>query len=184
MTFLKETQYMMERHDLSPFDIVFIGSVDTGHSMTWEEFEVLSDETYDTGYGAQKVASDLVIVFKDNSWLERLEYDGSEWWGFRKCPVVPHSSMRHKTHGVFVSPDQVGWQPLSECSDEQKWADEISYQLFGDTPMSRKELMVDEIQAEFDADDTKKKYRDGILRQIVLDEIGIFGYCNLTKYRK
>ena len=26
------------------------------------------------------------IVFKDRSWLERWEYDWSEWWEYKKCP--------------------------------------------------------------------------------------------------
>jgi len=43
---------------------------------------------YDSGYGATKVAKDLVIVGED-WWLERCEYNGSEWWEFKTLPVKP-----------------------------------------------------------------------------------------------
>ena len=43
------------------------------------------DFYYDCSYGFQLV--DGWIVFKDKSWLERDEYDGSEWWEYRKCPM-------------------------------------------------------------------------------------------------
>ena len=29
----------------------------------------------------------MKIVFKDNSWIERSTYDGSEWWEYKKTPV-------------------------------------------------------------------------------------------------
>jgi hypothetical protein len=45
--------------------------------------EELSIE-YAAGYGSQLFGG--VIVFKDGSWLERREYDGSEWWEFFKTP--------------------------------------------------------------------------------------------------
>lgn len=39
---------------------------------------------YDNGYGIQHVYG--TIVFKDDSWLERREYDGSEWWEYKSVP--------------------------------------------------------------------------------------------------
>jgi len=66
----------------TPNDIVFIGSQDSGHSCTWEEFQVLADKEYDSGFGAQKVANDLIIAFNDGSTMWRDEYDGSEKWEY------------------------------------------------------------------------------------------------------
>ena len=40
------------------------------------------DFEYDNGYGTQYIFGE--VLFKDNSWLEREEYDGSEWWAYRK----------------------------------------------------------------------------------------------------
>jgi len=35
---------------------------------------------YDDGYGSQELEG--IVLFKDGTWLEREEYDGSEWWRF------------------------------------------------------------------------------------------------------
>lgn len=44
------------------------------------------DEHYDNGYGAQELFG--YIVFTDGTWLERHEYDGSEWWEFKRTPTL------------------------------------------------------------------------------------------------
>lgn len=41
----------------------------------------LKELYYDSGYGIQEVFG--YIIFKDNTWLERHEYDGSEWWEYK-----------------------------------------------------------------------------------------------------
>lgn len=40
---------------------------------------------YDDSYGEQRLFG--YIVFKDNSWLKRREYDGNEWWEYSSCPT-------------------------------------------------------------------------------------------------
>jgi hypothetical protein len=44
----------------------------------------LLDFKYDNGYGGQEIGG--FIVFKDKTWLERREYDGSEWWEYFSTP--------------------------------------------------------------------------------------------------
>lgn len=44
------------------------------------------DINYDDGYGTQEIFG--FISFKDGTWMERGEYDGSEWWDYKKCPTV------------------------------------------------------------------------------------------------
>lgn len=68
----------------SPDTIVYIG--DGVNKCTWEEFRVLANLDYDNGYGEQEIASKLFIVFSDLSAIDRVEYEGSEWWS-RKKPV-------------------------------------------------------------------------------------------------
>lgn len=53
--------------------------------ITKEDFEKYSKTEYDDGYGSPKVAEDLLIIGAD-FWLERHEYDGSEWWEFKQMP--------------------------------------------------------------------------------------------------
>jgi len=67
--------------------IKFIGSSDEEYSCTWGQFCTLADFEYDSGYGCQEIASDLVIVFEGGGWLSRQAYYGSEWWHHNKVPV-------------------------------------------------------------------------------------------------
>lgn len=53
-----------------------------------DRFRKLADVDYDPGYGIQMVLPNLVIVLKDGTWLERDEYDGSEWWNHVAPPKV------------------------------------------------------------------------------------------------
>ena len=41
---------------------------------------------YDDGYGGQEISG--FIVFKDGTWLDRREYDGSEWWEHQIKPTL------------------------------------------------------------------------------------------------
>ena len=43
---------------------------------------------YDSGYGGQELYG-TVWLTKENTWLSRGEYDGSEWWEYNECPKVP-----------------------------------------------------------------------------------------------
>lgn len=82
MNLLKETKEAISESGHNPSQIVFIGSEQSGHSCSWDEFVRLANVEYDDGYGAAEVAKDLIIVFRDGSKLWRREYDGSEWWAF------------------------------------------------------------------------------------------------------
>lgn len=77
--------------------IVFIGSLDSGHQCSWEEFERLADREYDSGYGSAEVATDLVIAFSDQTYMTRGEYDGSEWWEYNKPLSIPEIKKPIKT---------------------------------------------------------------------------------------
>ena len=80
---LEETLQALENQDLREADVFWAGSV--GHRISWSKFKVLANKDYDNGYGGQEVCRDLLIVGKD-WWFERHEYDGSEWWEFKKHP--------------------------------------------------------------------------------------------------
>lgn len=100
-TFLTETIRAIKRSGHKIGDVVFIGSVQSGHSCSWTKFRRLADFTYDSGFGTSEVASDLVVVFKDGKKLWRGEYDGSEWWEF-DSPLVKIPKKRNpitKLHG-------------------------------------------------------------------------------------
>jgi hypothetical protein len=89
--FLEESRKEIEESGHTPDDIVFIGSEESGHQCSFDEFCQLADFNYDYGYGACKIAKDLVIVFSDGQKMIRQEYDGSEWWDILK-PFSPPSN--------------------------------------------------------------------------------------------
>ena len=51
------------------------------------QFMIDMDFEYDHGYGLRILYGTL--WFKDGTWSDREEYDGSEWWGHRSIPVLP-----------------------------------------------------------------------------------------------
>lgn len=55
------------------------------YSESGEFYNSLRNINYDSGYGTQYVYG--FIVFTDGTWLERMEYDGSEWWDNKRCPI-------------------------------------------------------------------------------------------------
>lgn len=82
-TLLKETLEAMASHKKTPEDVKFITVEDS--TITWKQFEQLANEAYDNGYGSANVNTSLKVV-GNNWWLERHEYDGSEWWEFKSVP--------------------------------------------------------------------------------------------------
>ena len=53
----------------------------------YEQFVNSLDFEYDSGFGLQELFG--MIWFKDGTWADRAEYDGSEWWSLKSRPVVP-----------------------------------------------------------------------------------------------
>jgi hypothetical protein len=83
---LKETLEVLENINKTVKDVLWVGSRDGEYCISWEDFEKISDINYDSGYGSNEIISDLVVV-GNNWWLERGEYDGSEWWNFKTTPL-------------------------------------------------------------------------------------------------
>ena len=50
----------------------------------YNAFLEFMDRDYDSGYGGQNLFG--TIFCEDNIWLDRGEYDGSEWWSLNKYP--------------------------------------------------------------------------------------------------
>jgi hypothetical protein len=89
MNLLEETIEDIKSSGHTEKDIIFIGSEQSGHSCSWEEFKTLADIEYDCGFGAQEIATDLIIAFEDGSKMWRHEYDGSERWEYSKPFKMP-----------------------------------------------------------------------------------------------
>lgn len=116
MNLLHETEQDIEESGHAPEDIVFIGSRESGYRCTWEEFTHLADIEYDNGYGAQEVATDLEIVFRDGATMWRHEYDGSEAW-FYSTPFTMPAESKPITR-LVVKPEQIGWCDLADINQD------------------------------------------------------------------
>ena len=87
MSLLQETIDTLKENEKTPEDVVWVGSVAFG-SFNWAEFTKLANIDYYDSFGSQEIAKDLLVVGKD-WWLERHEYDGSEWWEYKDYPKQP-----------------------------------------------------------------------------------------------
>lgn len=112
---VEETINELKRCGLTPADVRFIQHNGDGYRCetvkpgvgSWEDFVLLAGgRTYYAGFGGAEVQLGLVVV-GDDWWLERHEYDGSEWWEFKRLPT------RIEDAG-----------PLTERNIWDRWSDE------------------------------------------------------------
>lgn len=93
MTFYDETFKAITDSAHWPTDVTFVGQNDGELGMDWVQFTNESQFIYDSGYGTAEIPANLIIQFNDGSWLERREYDGSEWWEY--VPLMPKYVVAH-----------------------------------------------------------------------------------------
>ena len=107
---LEETIDFLKSYSKTEDDIYWVGSKNI--CFSWKHFENIANFSYDSGYGAQEVANDL-IIFGHDFWLERKEYDGSEWWEYKQIPVKPVKEIEvKKVIGGM-------WNNLEEINEEE-----------------------------------------------------------------
>ena len=88
---LRETLTALQELGKNAEDVVFIGN--SRSQCSWNDFLILADIEYDDGYGGAEILNNLVIVFKDGTHLQRAEYDGSEWWEYRRPYKIPSGKL-------------------------------------------------------------------------------------------
>lgn len=83
----EETAEILLENGKSMSDIVFVSG--SGHEIPLDNFiKAAKSYDYDSGFGSEEVPLDLMVVGKD-WWIERHEYDGSEWWEYKTLPQRP-----------------------------------------------------------------------------------------------
>ena len=106
VNFGKETAEAILDLGYTDNDIEWIGT--SKYLIPPKEFWAVADNTtYDNGYGLEEIPMDLRIYFSDGSWLERREYDGSEWWKYQYHPRKP-KLVRHLCCDTFKSNNYCG----------------------------------------------------------------------------
>ena len=87
MNLLNETRDILLSNNKTFDDVLFVGDRATHTKMTVKDFLEHANVEYKNGYGIEEINTDLILVGKD-FWLERHEYDGSEWWEYKSMPNV------------------------------------------------------------------------------------------------
>ena len=121
MNFKRETLEAIERSRHTIEDVMFIGSSDGKYRMTMDKFLQVSDFEYDDGYGAPEIAQDLIIYFKDKTYITRGEYDGSEWWQINNANVYSEDDDYVDFDKLKVNPRQIGWKTVEEINEEKEY---------------------------------------------------------------
>lgn len=111
---LYETIEKLVEHGKALSDVVWFGCKE--FEITSEQFIELANRDYESGYGAPEVAVDLLVVGVD-FWLERHEYDGSEWWEYKEIPERP-KEIRNITRVIGDA-----WDTLSDLNDNEPQTD-------------------------------------------------------------
>lgn len=83
---LEETIEAIEGSGKKTEDVKWVGTEDKW--CTWDDFKQIADFEYENGFGGQEISYELIICGSD-WWMERHEYDGSEWWEFKQSPKMP-----------------------------------------------------------------------------------------------
>lgn len=91
MNLLQETLNDLKENGKNSADVRWVGRASINAKCGWDEFVKQANFEYDNGYGSAEIPGDLIVA-GDDWWLERAEYDGSEWWKFKTLPVEPKVS--------------------------------------------------------------------------------------------
>lgn len=94
MNLRRETEDILHKYGKVTGDIVHIGSVDGKYSIDWETFCKLADNQYNNQTKKYRVAYDLVIVFKDGSYLDRVHDSFFEQWRYNQYPKRGNTKSR------------------------------------------------------------------------------------------
>jgi len=112
MNLLNETIEKLKKYNKKIEDIKWVGS--NKHYIDIEDFKKLANKNYDSSYGCMEVATNLLIVGED-WWLERHDYDGSEWWEYKKIPKKPEKKLKPKR----IISNNLGYETLEEMNGEE-----------------------------------------------------------------
>ena len=98
----QELLTILDNIDKTPSDISWMLVYTADYSDISEAFTSIDqlDFTYDSGYGTQKLFG--VVFFNNNTWLERGEYDGSEWWDYITTPTLEQWRERYNHDKGFI----------------------------------------------------------------------------------
>ena len=95
------TEWTGEKYHGKRKDTCITASLPVNHTKEdYDNFIKKLDVEYDDGYGTQELFG--IIWLTDGTWMDRGEYDGSEWWCHQEVPEIPD----HLEHPFGYYPQQ------------------------------------------------------------------------------
>ena len=94
MNLYEETLQILAENGKKEQDVLWIGTDDMVILQGWRGMEELFGFEYDDGFGGVEI--NQIMVVGDSWWLERHEYDGSEWWEYKQYPQMPKKTSNWK----------------------------------------------------------------------------------------
>ena len=83
--------------------VLWVGT-DTAWVGSQTFIRLAADINYDCGYGSAEIDRDLMVA-GDGWWLERGEYDGAEWWEYKRNPTQPpHEGFTFREDARYQEP--------------------------------------------------------------------------------
>lgn len=84
----KELINILDNIEKTPSDISWMLVYKATYSEVSDAFTTIDqlNFNYDSGYGGQELFG--TVYFNDGTWLDRGEYDGSEWWEHMTPPIL------------------------------------------------------------------------------------------------
>ena len=114
MNFKDETLQAIEESGHKEQDVLFVGSRDGRYRISLEKFKELADFEYYEGFGMQEIASDLIVYFKDKTYLYRTEYDGYEEWAYNE-PFNYSEDDEYESFSELKA--KIGWQTVAQINE-------------------------------------------------------------------
>lgn len=102
VNFLTETRNMLDFLHVPPSEIDWIGTDDGEFAMSWLDFcDDVKEFQYDPSQSQRAILEDLIVKFKDGSWLSREKVGWIEVWIYNSKPELSqdHKPL-HLVHGV------------------------------------------------------------------------------------
>ena len=88
---------ILDENNKTISDIKFIRYRDRKYNI--DTFFRIADRGYNDGYGTKCVLN--IQIVGNDWWIERHEYDGSEWWEYKQLPLEPAEEIIPKIDDVF-----------------------------------------------------------------------------------
>jgi len=178
MNFLEETREDIKRVGHNIQDIMFIGSYDGKYRMTFQEFERIGDFEYynSNSYGGTEIPTDLIVYFKDDTYLYRIDDDGREHWSYNIIRKFDNNK-KYETFDTDII--NLGYEDIDDIEFEVKDSEhKIEDILFIGSDDGKRRTTFKELKENYD----KKKYINIPKNTIIYFNDNSYLYRDITYY--